>query len=82
MFESSEETGFLDCIAGMEIDMQGSILGIKSMGLVCITLRTGTVTKGHGTRGANKGMGHTHFEMGRQEVVNGTVAISKLHYPQ
>lgn len=65
----------------MEIDMLGSILGIKSMVLVSITLPMATVTRGHGMRVANKVMGHTHFEMGRQEVVNGTVAISKLHYP-
>lgn len=62
--------------AGMEIDMQGSILGIKSMDLVCITLAMGIVMKGRGMKVGSKGSVCIRSETSRVDAGNGMVAVS------
>ena len=62
--------------AGMEIDMQGSILGTKSMDLVCITLAMGIVMKGRGMKVGSKGSVCIRSETSRVDAGNGMVAVS------
>lgn len=68
--------------AGMEIDMQGSILGTKSMDLECIILPMAIVTKGHGTKDVSKASVCTLSETSRVvDAANGMQAISSTLCP-
>lgn len=68
-------------ISEMVIDTQGSILETKFMDLVFTTLRTAIVTRDHGMKAGSRGMGCTPSEMGKSNVVNGIVVLSKALYP-
>ncbi|KAG8364593.1 hypothetical protein BUALT_Bualt18G0013400 [Buddleja alternifolia] len=66
---------------GMEIGTQGSTLEIKSMVSESITLPMVTFTKGHGMKGVSKAMACILFDTLKLNVVNGIMAILKLHFP-
>jgi len=66
--------------AGMEINIQGSILETKCMDLEFTILQMDTVMKEHGMKVVDKVMVFIHFETETEDVVNGTVVTSSTLY--
>lgn len=64
----------------MEIDMLGSILEIKYMDLVSITLLIATAMKDHGMKDVSKVLECILSQMVIQDVASGTPAPWRLRY--
>jgi hypothetical protein len=70
-----------DYIVGMEIGMRENISETRSMDSASITLQMVTVTRVRGMKVVSKGMVCIHFEVEKEDAVNGMLAPLSILYP-